>query len=278
MSFRFYHIIHALSLDVAFGAGILSLVFGRYMGFRVPVFVLLVLVCAVWLIYTADHLMDAKSIRGQASSFRHHFHQHFFRPILIAFAVVLIGTLFLITQIPPVTVFYGFPVALGVGTYFVLSRFFNMHFQKEVLIAALYVIGVFVGPYSLRDPNMIKPEITLLLVELGLLAWINLLIFSLFEMNEDRQDGLRSTVTIWGEKKTTMLIKVLMGVCLFISISALYQYQDNAAFVKLQLLFLFMLVVLSTLYYRRKFMMHEGIYYRYFGDGIFFMPVAYFWF
>ena len=77
MSFRFYHIINALSLDVALGAGVLSLVLGRYIGFRVPVMVLLALVISVWVIYTIDHLLDAKSITHQATSFRHHFHQHF---------------------------------------------------------------------------------------------------------------------------------------------------------------------------------------------------------
>ena len=160
MSFRFYHIINALSLDVALGAGILSLVIGRYLGFRVPVLVLLILVLTVWIIYTADHLMDAKSISGQASSFRHHFHQHFYRPILICFTIVMVTTVFLVTLIPPVTVFYGIPVVLGVAVYFISNRFFNLAFQKEVLIAVLYVLGVFIGPYSLSG-GMIPPGVNI---------------------------------------------------------------------------------------------------------------------
>ncbi len=277
MSFRFYHIINALSLDVAFGAGVLSLVLGSYMGFRIPVTVLLVLVLTVWVIYTADHLLDAKSIPGQASSFRHHFHQHFFKTIVISFIVVLLTGIFLITQMPPVTIFYGIPVALGVVAYFVLNRFFNLTFQKEILIASLYVIGVFVGPYSL-SAGIIPVELTLLLVELGLMAWINLLIFGLFEMDEDKQDGLRSTAIILGEEKTGKMIKVLLFTCFAIGMVTLVFYYDNPSFVKLQIVFLMMMGILGTLFFRKESIVQDGLNYRYFGDGIFFMPVAYFWF
>ena len=137
MSFRFYHVINALSLDVALGAGVLSLVLGRYLGFRIPVTVLLILVLAVWIIYTVDHLLDAKSISGQATSFRHHFHQHFFKAILASLILAFAIGIFLITQIPPVTIFYGIPVTLGVVTYFVLNRFFKLTFQKEIYFSGI---------------------------------------------------------------------------------------------------------------------------------------------
>lgn len=277
MSFRFYHIINALSLDVALGAGVLSLVLGRYMGFRVPVTVLVVLVLAVWIIYTADHLLDAKSISGQASSFRHHFHQHFFKTILICLIMALVIGILLIIQIPPVTIFYGIPVALGVATYFVLNRFFKLTFQKEILIASLYVIGVFVGPYSL-SAGIVPLELRLLLVELGLMVWINLLVFGLFEMKEDKQDGLRSTPMILGEKKTGKMIKILLFTCFAIGTMTLIFFYDNPSFVKLQIVFLFMMGILGTLFFRKESIVQDGLNYRYFGDGIFFMPVAYFWF
>lgn len=277
MSIRIYHLINALSLDVALGTGVLSLVFGRYMGFRVPVLVLLILVLTVWVIYTADHLLDARSIKGQASSFRHHFHQHYFKTISLFLFLALIGIVFLLTQIPPITIFYGFPVILGVSAYFVLNKFFKLTFQKELLISALYVMGVFIGPYSLSN-GVASPEIYFVLLQLGFLAWINLLIFGLFEVEEDRKDGLKSTVIIWGEEKSSNLVKYLLITCFSIGLLALIHQFGNQSFMKLQIVFLFMTGVLGILFFRKESIAQNGLQYRYFGDGIFFMPVAYFWF
>lgn len=277
MTFRFYHIISALSLDIALGAGVLSLVLGRYMGLQVPVFVLLALVISVWIIYTIDHLMDAKSIPHQATSFRHHFHQHFRKEVMIALSIAIIGLLFILIQLPPITVFYGISVVFGVFTYFILNRLFGLNFQKEILIASLYVIGVYVGPYSLSNDS-IPLEMNVLLLQLGLMAWANLMIFGIYEQSEDKQDGLKSTVTSWGERKSGFLVKVLIAVTLVIGIAGLWVFAGVTGYYKLQLVFIFMTGVLGTLYFRRETLSQNGLQYRYFGDGIFFMPIAYFWF
>lgn len=277
MNFRFYHIINALSLDIALGAGILSLVLGRYLGLQIPVFVLLTLVISVWIIYTIDHLMDAKAIPHQASSFRHHFHQHFRKEILIALILSLIGLFFILFQLPPITIFYGIPVVLGVSIYFILNKFFGLTFQKEILIAALYVIGVYIGPYSLSNGEIPK-EMSVFLLQLGLMAWANLLIFGIYEQSEDLQDGLKSTVTSWGVQKSGRLVKILLAITFVLAIFGLLTFIDAINYFKLQIVFIFMNGVLGTLYFRRETLAQSGIQYRYFGDGIFFMPVAYFWF
>ena len=276
MAFRFYHIISALSLDVALGAGVLSLVLGRYLGFRVPVLVLLVLVITVWLIYTLDHLIDARSIQGQATSFRHHFHQHFQKTIWGFLILALVVNLFLLTQIPMVTLVHGFPVFLGVCLYFILSHSFGLGLHKEVLIALFYVLGVFIGPVSLYNGD-ITPDVILLLVQLGVMAWINLLVFSLFDMKEDAKDGLKSTALLWGESKTSRFVRGLLVACFALLIAGLILFHADRNFVKLQLVFLFMTGTLGVLFYRRDSWSTE-LNYRYFGDGVFFMPVAYFWF
>ncbi|MDA0194766.1 MAG: hypothetical protein O2887_00400 [Bacteroidetes bacterium] len=277
MTFRFYHIINALSLDIALGAGILSLVLGRYLGLQIPVFVLLALVISVWIIYTADHLLDARTIPHQATSFRHHFHQHFRKEILIALFISFIGLFFILVQLPPITIFYGIPVVLGVSIYFILNRFFGLTFQKEILIAALYVIGVYIGPYSLSSGEIPK-EMSLFLLQLGLMAWTNLLIFGIYEQGEDLQDGLKSMVTSWGVQKSGQLVKILLSTTFVLAIFGLLTFIEAINYFKLQMVFLFMNGVLGTLYFRRETLVQSGLQYRYFGDGIFFMPVAFFWF
>jgi len=277
MTFRFYHIINALSLDIALGAGVLSLVLGRYMGLTVPVFVLLALVISVWMIYTIDHLLDARSIAHQAASFRHHFHQHFQREIFCLLFLAAIGLLIILIQLPPITIFYGIPVVLGVLVYFTLNRLLGLNFQKEILVAVLYVIGVYIGPYSLSSGNIPK-EMNFLLFQLALMAWANLLIFGIYELEEDKKDGLKSTVTSWGERKSGILVKLLILATFSLCIVGLWLFAEDVGYVKLQMTFIFMNGVLGTLYFRRESLSQNGLQYRYFGDGIFFMPVAYFWF
>jgi len=110
------------------------------------------------------------------------------------------------------------------------------------------------------------------------MAWINLLVFGLYESAEDKQDGMKSTALILGEERTGHMIKILLAGCFALGIAALMLYNHKTDFVKLQIVFLFMMGVLGTLFFRKESLAENGLHYRYFGDGIFFMPVAYFWF
>ena len=110
------------------------------------------------------------------------------------------------------------------------------------------------------------------------MAWANLLIFGIYEQSEDLQDGLKSTVTSWGVQKSGRLVKILLAITFVLAIFGLLTFIDAINYFKLQIVFIFMNGVLGTLYFRRETLAQSGIQYRYFGDGIFFMPVVYFWF
>ena|SRR5688572_29933788 len=76
--FQFYQYVNILSLDVAAGAVISALFFAQIFNVQIKPYGLLALGLTVWIIYTADHLRDAKKIKHRASTQRHRFHQQYF--------------------------------------------------------------------------------------------------------------------------------------------------------------------------------------------------------
>src|SRR5690606_1730538 len=86
-----YQYVNILSLDVAAGAVIGSAFFAHLFGAHVAPIVYVALALTVWVVYTLDHLRDARSIPGVAATDRHRFHQQYFK--------VLMGLVLLITAI-----------------------------------------------------------------------------------------------------------------------------------------------------------------------------------
>src|SRR5277367_4160689 len=94
--FRAFRIINILSLDIAVGAMIGALFFARMFDVVILSQGLFSLGLTVWIIYTADHLLDAKKIKQSASTDRHRFHQRHFKALL---TVMIIAIVVDITQI-----------------------------------------------------------------------------------------------------------------------------------------------------------------------------------
>src|SRR6478736_436347 len=86
----FYRVINALSLDVAGGAVICALFFAQLLKVNLFPQGLAALGLAVWIVYTGDHLLDAKRLREQASTFRHGFHQQHFKLLAVLLAIACI--------------------------------------------------------------------------------------------------------------------------------------------------------------------------------------------
>src|SRR6187431_1308602 len=85
-----YRFINLLSIDVALGAVCSALFFARLLSVRILPFGLITLGLSVWIIYSVDHLLDARKLKSKASTMRHRFHQEHSRSITI---MVLIATI-----------------------------------------------------------------------------------------------------------------------------------------------------------------------------------------
>ena len=270
MSFlkRFSSIIRLLSIDVATGAVIMTNAVARSNGVILPQSVSIGIFFAVWFIYTLDHWLDARKIKGGEPSMpRHKFHRKYKKAFLVLLAFQFLAgslnSLFL-----PFQIFYvGAAVAFSVGIYFAFSLLMKVVLVKEVLIASIYAIGVFVGPVSLGAFESYDELLSLVIV-FGL-AFVNLILIAMYEISFDLKDGSHSWPIKFGYKKSYFLVSYLLYILLaLIGLGAFYV--ENGSWTLYVAFFLMTIVLYMILNRRAWFKKNER--YRIFADVVFFIP------
>ncbi|UII28509.1 hypothetical protein LVD15_08780 [Fulvivirga maritima] len=266
---RLYKYFNLLSLDVAVGAVSCSLFVSKILGVRIPWPVTLILGLTVWLIYTFDHLVDARGLKHKASTQRHRFHQKYFKVLTIACAGALIVNAYLVFFLPSETVLFGIAISCLVMVYFLLLHFLKLKsvYHKELMIAVLYAAGIMVGPVSLYQ-GQLDLRIIIIFIQFVMIALSNLIVFSLYEKRSDQIDSFPSIVQYLNEKNVRIGLKVFilfqLALAVFISqIPTLKSFEYT---------FMFMLIILGALpFFRSSFEKNEK--YRWVGDAIFLLPL-----
>jgi hypothetical protein len=259
---RFYHYINLLSIDVALGAVISSAFFGRILNVGVLPQGFLLLGIVVWLIYTADHLLDAWSMKETATSERHRFHQKHFIPILLIFlatGVLATGLIFLIRiQLITTGIFFGTFVII----YLIINRW--LKYFKELTGSLLYTGGVLLPAWSLDMLPLNQSQITLIVI-FSLIVFTNMLIFARFSIEEDILNRQKSLATVLGIRSMNSLIGIVSAVCFAIIIF------EAVRMFNIELLILFVMeLVLLLVFLVRYFRYNDR--YRVYGDAIFLLP------
>lgn len=205
-----YRILHYLSIDVALGACAGMYFFARLLDVPLASIAYLILAMAVWVIYTFDHLLDARFSPGKLGSPRHLFHEDNFN-ILVALAILGSGVVLILawTFLPSLPIFLtgGFLALLILGGMALTQRFrAKLGPLKESVIAFLYVVGLILLPLmqgleNLRNWNWVYYAAAYLL-----LAWFNLVFLSLLDQQADQQAGQKSLVSALGLDKTRQLL------------------------------------------------------------------------
>ncbi|MEQ6121569.1 hypothetical protein [Reichenbachiella sp. MALMAid0571] len=262
--------IRFLSLDIALGAVVLSIVIAKFIGIEMPLSISLCLGIAIWIIYTLDHLIDAFKSDKVPTIQRHLFHRQHSRLLIVALVVTVFGGLYIVLSLPAITFVYGIILTMLVLVYFGIIYFFKWFYLKEIFVAAVYALGVFVGPVSLNN-GQIVPVITMLFLQTFFLALINLILFSYFEYHQDKKDQNPSIVIRIGQEKTRQLLKMLFSVLLIIQLYSIVDFGADIKILSFNILFIAMTMVLWTLQaWPVYFGANER--YRLIGDGIFFIP------
>lgn len=273
MILHLYKYVRVLSLDVALGATIMSYYFSDLLQTTLsPIFYILMFT-SVWLIYTIDHLMDAKKITHQAHTFRHLFHQKYFNTLIkVWYIIFIIGFSTSLIFLPEKVVLGGLILSVFVLIHFILIRFFSKDetkfIPKELIIAIVYAFGVSFGALSESNFQLNLSQY-FLLTQLIICAYINLLEFSFFEHKSDLQDGHRSFATKKGSRLTRIHIYILLIVNFTFSI---YNLSTGLYFYHQLLMSIMTLALGSIILFPTKFKTHE--YYRVLGDLVFIFPVS----
>ncbi|MCF8348550.1 MAG: hypothetical protein K9G61_07020 [Bacteroidales bacterium] len=262
-----------LSLDVILGVGCMGIFAAHLLESTVPQNWLLLLLMAAWVMYTADHLVDAQKRKSLAVNPRHVFHYQYRKQLTLI--LVLVSLVVLITSLlsfSAKTLVTAMGILLVVGVYFSLLRWLpekqKKFIPKELIIALIYVSGIWFIPLLFSTKTNTGHIVLILFIIL--LVWIETTIASWYEYKTDVTDGHHSFTTVFGKERTRRILKrlVLLTISLLI-ISGLFFTE-----VSCRISFLLLLIVASGLL---LLMFKPGYFeknerYRLMGESLFYLP------
>ena len=276
---RLYAPVRLLSLDIVLGA----VAGGRLVAYLLeldrPLWSwYLLLGLSVWLVYTLDHLLDARRLGDQASTPRHQFHHRFFFPIAIIWAALAMVCLALaFTLLDREGVIFGFGLGGMVLIHLLIVKLVGEKTSplliKEGGVALIYVAGIW-GLPMIWEFEHLEIQHWVVMGQYFLLALANLLEFSIFEYRVDEKDGQTSFVRAVGPNVSQRITFILLGLTLLLSMYLALQFGDRRM-MGVQVVIMVMAFLLGLILYRRDFFaQHER--YRAIADGAFILPAALF--
>lgn len=262
---QIYKLFTWLSLDVAAGA----IVFMYFLSqeFETPVHwrEAIALGLAVWLIYSIDHLLDARGEIEPVSKRRKLHHRH--AKVLVFLTILaLFFEIWIVTFLSREIIIGGGILVIIATAYLVIVQIKKWARFKEVQIAIGYAGGVSLVP--LVNVLEIAPWHWLTSGLLFLTALTNLILFSWYDQEQDRQEGFTSLVLGLGEKKMSFILIVVFILTVFGAL-ALFQIGDSW---RLALFFLVAGAVNFCLWKYPNFF-NQNNYYRTVGDAVFLLPL-----
>lgn len=260
---KVYRLFNLLSLDVAAGAVCSSLFFVRIYKSVPSVISLISLGFTVWIVYTADRLLDIRNVSGDAMSSRYRFHQRNKKKLTNWLVIAIIIDVTLVFFMPATTIRNGIVLAIGVAIYLLFRR--QLYVLKELLVAAIYTAGVVLPAWP--GQSTVRGLLPVLLF--FLIALINLILFSWYEKADDLRHRQNSVATIMED---CVVKNILVG--LFAISFIVCGYMIYRACLFEALLFVAMTAILLVIFLCRKFF-EKNDYYRLLGDAAFLLPLIY---
>ena len=263
---RSYRLISILSLDVVAGAVVCAIFFIRVLDTSVT-YSLVPLGLTVWIIYTADHLLDAHRIGHAASSPRHLFHQRHFNKLRIAMGCVAVLDLLSLWFVSRAVLMGGIVLAFLVLLLMLMQRAYP--WLREIIVSVLYTCGVLL-------PSIAQARISytvahsLLFIQFSLVALTNLLVLSWLDRECDFKDGLTSFTLLAGQSMSQVMIWTSFALSMILSLAQVYYHMLMApAFI------VGAMEAVLLLIYAGKQRSDRLLLQRMIGDGVFMLPIFY---
>ncbi len=262
---RVYRYLAWLSLDVTAGAVVFMHFLSREFEILVHWSEMTALGISVWLIYSIDHILDARAAKEPISP-RREFHKQRIHFLLFLNVFVLCIGFWVLAQLTTDVLIAGGIIAFVALGYLVFVRIERLSGIKEVQIAIGYTGGVSLVPLLYLEKILVWHWMSIVL--LFLIALGNLILFSWFELNQDQKEGFTSLVQTLGTKRTKTILEVV-----FIAniLGALIMYQFGGT---LTLAIFFLLagaINFCISKYKNFFEQHDR--YRIIGDAVFLLPI-----
>ena len=241
----------------------------------VPIFWWILLPTTVWVIYTADHLLDAHKGAGTIVSQRHLFHKNHFRSLApFCFATGLSICFISLLYFPIYLLMAGILLGIICIAYLLYSRFVQIYtLPKEIIIAILYTAGIWYAPLMLSKFAIIQ---LIPIVLTFLTALNNIVLFSVLGKSEDLKSGFGSIAIVMDEGLITKLLKIDIIGTIIISVIMAYLFQSQTRICIVSIIFAVMNLTLCSIFMFRSLLIINDRY-RIIGEAIFILPfVLYF--
>ncbi|HVX84974.1 MAG TPA: hypothetical protein VH253_09170 [Phycisphaerae bacterium] len=273
---RFYDRLRLLSVDVALaalGGGVMA---ARVVGVTMPRTFYLLLPLSVWVVYTLDHLLDARRMGAAAHTPRHRFHfryRAFLWPACTAGAVLC-----------ALLAFWGLSwlgLAFGAGMCgLVLLHLLLVKaagslasplLAKELGVGVIFTAGVWGLPLLRHGWARGADWPLAILIQYFLLAMVNLLTFSLAEAHADAADHQTSFVLGVGPRAATAVTWAILAATIALGIGVAIAWPTPVPLVSEGVFAAMSFMLASILLWPRWMHAHER--YRAIGDGAFLLPL-----
>ncbi|MEP5611822.1 MAG: hypothetical protein ABJP45_06205 [Cyclobacteriaceae bacterium] len=257
---RAYRLLQHLSIDIVFGAVILLHFFSKIYGTSPSWQTSTLLGCSIWLIYTFDHLRDSRSAK-LGNRERYTFHSRNQKALRIGMMVVFCLALTTLFFVPRQLILGGSILVVFSLVYVLFQTTFSRLGMKEAYIAIIYTLGVLLSPI-VATQNFDGYSFIVLLI----LSFLNLIIFSWFEFEEDEADSFTSIATQMGKSNLFKLILAISSIGFAIAILSFDRFPMYAAYM------LIVLVIFVLLVFNDQWAMQKSRY-RKIGDAVFLLPI-----
>lgn len=261
-----YRTINNLSIDVSLGAVICAWFFSSVMDVSIRVQAFIILGITVWVIYTVDHLMDARKLVTTASTERHRFHQENFKVLRLITIIAFFTAAALAFYLRPAILKAGFVLAIFVLLYLLGNK--KLRLSKELVGAFFYTGGIVLPSLAISQFNVDLFTI-ILMMQFMLTAWINMLLFSWLDQENDLSDKRVSFTTVAGVHVTKIVLIALFLSCLFATV-----YQLLISFNWPVVILAVMDVTLFIIFFFHSYFLVNDRY-RFLGDAVFLFPLSY---
>lgn len=268
MSFfiKLYKLINILSIDVALGVLSMGFFATKVCDAKMPIAWWIMLPISVWVIYTADHYLDAQKSQKNFLSERHYFHLKHQKTIrFILFISLILGVVIVLAFLPLKILIIGLILSLIVIIYLIINYlYFNLYIPKELIIVIIYITGIWFAPIIYAKQISI---ITYLYIMAHFtIALSNITIFSVFSYNEDQKSNFSSLCSQWGIKNCSNIIQIIFVINLII-ICLLGYYNLKIGAICLAMNSILLIIWTNKIYFSIKNR------YRILGDAIFYLGI-----
>jgi len=270
---KIYRYLHFLSIDIVLGALATSCFAARLFGSNPGTIWWITLALTVWLLYTADHMLDAWKHRKKIERDLHYFMMKNRKTLVWSMGVVTVVNILLIFNLLDHELMkYALFLAGLVLIFYAMRHVFRknriLKIPGEFFVMILFMAGTWLGPAVAFEGSFEAGHGMIALIFLGVLL-MNLGVISLYDIKLDSRMGIASLANLLGKKRTK---NMLLGTAMSIYLVSLLQFLvfEMDRFSQYALILTGMAtILLLVLYYPSRFRKND--YFRLAADAVLFM-------